>query len=80
MSDESMKPFPTSDNSLKPLIDYHSYKIRITFNGSILRQSKVSYTHGKIVNIYIVYELIGSSSHFDDFTLKKWFIWCHYFN
>ena len=80
LSDENIKPFPTSDNSLTPLIDYYSYKIRLKFNGTILRQPKVSYTHGKIVNIYIVYQLTGSSSHFDDPTLKRLFIWCSYFN
>ena len=71
MSDKSIKPFNTSDNSITPLIDYYSYKIRVKFNGSILRQPKVSYTHGKIVNIYIVYKLIGSSSHSDDPALKN---------
>ena len=71
LSDESIKPPPTSDNSLTPLIDYYSYNIRVTFNGSILRQLKASYTHEKTVNIYIVHELTGSSSHSDDPTLKK---------
>ena len=71
LSDESIKPFSTSDNSLTPLIDYYSYKIRTKFNGSILRQPKVSYAHRKTVNIYIVYELTGSSSHSDDPTLKN---------
>ena len=80
LSDENIKPFPTSYNSLTPLIDYYSYKIRLKFNGTILRQLKVSYTHGKIVNIYIVYQLTGSSSHSDDPTLKRLFIWCSYFN
>ena len=71
LSDESIKPPPTSDNSLTPLIDYYGYNIRVKFNGSILRQPKVSYTHEKTVNIYIVYELAGSSSHSDDVTLKN---------
>ena len=60
-------------NSLIPLIDYYGYNIRVKFNGSILRQPKVSYTHEKAVNIYIVYELAGSSS-------QKMFIWCGYVN
>ena len=71
LSDESNKPFPTSDKSLASLIDYYGYYIRLKFNGSFLRQPKNSYTHGKIVNIYIVYELTGSSSHSDDPTLKN---------
>ena len=33
--------------------------------------SKISYTHGKIVNIYIVYELGASNSHVNDPTLKN---------
>ena len=70
LSDESIKPFLTSNNSLTPLIDYYDYYIRLKFNGSILRQPKVSYTHGKIVNIYIVYEITGSGSHSHDPTLK----------
>ena len=71
LSDESIKPFPTSGNSLTPLIDYYSYKITVKFNGSILRQPNVSHTHEKMVNIYIVYELTGSSSHSDDPMLKN---------
>ena len=62
---------PTSDKSLIPLIDYYGYNISIKFNGSILRQPKVSYTHEKAVNIYIVYELAVSSSQSDDPMLKN---------
>ena len=58
LSDESIKPPPTSDNSLTPLIDYYSCNIRVKFNGVILRQPhilmKVSYAHEKTINIYIV--------------------------
>ena len=35
-----------------------------------LKQPKISYTHRKVVNIYIVYELSASSSHNNDNTLK----------
>ena len=58
--------------NLFPLIDYYGYYIRLKFNGSILRQPKVSYTDGKKVNIYIVYESTGSTSHSDDSTLKSY--------
>ena len=71
LSDESIKPPPTSDNSLTPLINYYGYNIRVKFNGSILRQPKVSYTHEKTVNIYTVYELAGSSASSDDPMLKN---------
>ena len=58
-------------NRLSPLIDYLGNKIRLTFNGGCLKQDKITYTHGKTVNIYIVYELGGSSSNDNDPTLKK---------
>ena len=54
--------------------------IRVKFTGSCLKQSKVTYTHKKVINIHIVYELRASSSHIDDTTLKKLFIWGCYFN
>ena len=41
------------------------------FDGSILRQPKVTYTHKKVVNIYIVYQLSASSSNDGDPTLKN---------
>ena len=41
------------------------------FNGSSLKQDKIMYTHGKVVNIYIVYELTGSNSDDNDPTIKN---------
>ena len=35
------------------------------------KTTKITYNHGKVVNLYIVYELGASSSHFDDPTLKN---------
>ena len=39
--------------------------------GSCLKQSKISYNYGKVVNIYIVYELGESSSHNNEPALKS---------
>ena len=47
LSDESIKPITTSDNSLARLISYYGYKIRLKFNGSILRQPEVACTQKK---------------------------------
>ena len=46
-------------------------KTRVKFIGSCLKQSTISYAHGKIVNIYIVYELGASTSYNNDPTLKN---------
>ena len=66
LSAESIKPPTTSDNSLAPELNYHGTKIRVKFTGSWLKQSKVSYTHGKVVKIYIIYEFGASGSQNND--------------
>ena len=71
LSAETIKPPTTSDNSLTPAVNYYGAKTRVKFTGSCLKQPKILYTHGKVVNIYIVYELGASSSHNNDPTLKN---------
>ena len=71
LSAKTIKP-ATSDNSLTPTINYYySDEIRVKFTGSYLKQDKVIFNHGKVVNIYIVYELGASSSIDSDPTLKN---------
>ena len=65
MSDEVIKPPATSDNSLAPTLNYVGNTIRVKFDGSCLKQYKITYTHGTIVNIYIVYELSSNLNYFD---------------
>ena len=71
LSAESIKPPRTSDNSLNPILNYYGTKTRVKLTGSCLKQPKISYTYGKVVNIYIVYELTASSSHNNDPTFKN---------
>ena len=71
LSDKSFKPPTTSDNSLNPALNYYGTKTRVKFTGSCLKQSKITYTHGKVVNIYIIYKLGASTCHINDPTLKK---------
>ena len=72
LSDETTKPYATSDNSLTPLIDYYGSKVRVKFNKGCLKQSNnLTYDYGSRVNIYIVYELGASSSNDSNPILKK---------
>ena len=71
LSTESIKPLTTSDDSLTPALNYYGTKTIVKFAGSCLKQSKISYTYGKVVNIYVAYELSASSSHNNDPTLKN---------
>ena len=70
LSNESIMVISASDNSLNPTLSYHNTRITIKFTGCCLKQTKVSYTHRKIVNIYIVYELDASCSNDSDPILK----------
>ena len=66
-----LRPPDTSDKSLTPAVSYYGTKTTVKFTGSCLKQPKISYTHGKVVNIYIVYELGASSSHNNNPTLEN---------
>ena len=64
LSDETITPYATSDNSLTPLINHYGTRVRLKFNGSCLKQSnKLTYDYGRKVNVYVVYELGASSSN-----------------
>ena len=71
ISNESIKPPTTSDNSLTPELNYYGTKTRVKFTRSYLKQSDHIYTHKKVINIYIAYELKASTSNFSDPTIKN---------
>ena len=71
LSNESIKPPTTTNSSLTPELNYYGTKTKIKFTRSCLKQSNHIFTHEKIVNIYIVYELAASSSHTNDPTIKN---------
>ena len=62
LSIETIKSHTTSpvtkiDYDLIPTVSYSGTKTKLKFTASYLKQDKSSYNHGKIVNIYIVYDL-----------------------
>ena len=71
LSDESIKPPATSDNSLNPRLSYYGTKVRVQFTKRCLKQPNHTFTPKKFVNIYIVYELGVSTSHSSDPTIKN---------
>ena len=71
LSNESIKPPTTTNNSLTPELNYYGTNTKVKFIGSCLKQSSHILTHKKVVNIYIVYELAASSSHDSDPTIKN---------
>ena len=74
LSGESIKSLSAPPNFLNPSLNYLGAKRRVRFSGSYLKQDKITYTHGKIVNIYIVYEINKSYNRSNDPTLEN--VWC----
>ena len=52
-----------------PSLAYDNVRIKLKFVGSLLKQDKITYNHGPILNIYIVYRL--SPSFASDITLEN---------
>ena len=57
LSGESIKLPTTSNIILNPTLNFIGTKARIKFSGDCLKQERITYTYGKTVNIYIVYEI-----------------------
>ena len=71
MSDESVKPPATSNNSLAPALSYIGIKTRVKCDGSCLKQNKIAFTHGNLVSIYITYEIHFWDRGYDDYPVLE---------
>ena len=60
MPDEKINSIKTPNHGITPNLSYYGTKTRVEFNGSCLKQDKVTFNHGKVVNIYIVFEISKS--------------------
>ena len=57
LSDERLDSITASYHEITPELSSYGTKTKVEFNGCCLKQDKVTYNHGKIVNIYIVYDI-----------------------
>ena len=57
MSDERLDANTASNYKITPELSFYGTKTRVEFNGSCLKQDRVTYYHGAIGNIYFVYEI-----------------------
>ena len=56
LPDEKIISTTTSTDKSATKTIYDNARIKIKFNGDLLRQNQVTYNHGPVVNIYIVYK------------------------
>ena len=69
LSDESIKHPTTSNNSLAPSLNPLDVRTRVKSDGICLKEDEVTFTHGNLVNIYIVCEINLLPFRQGDFTL-----------
>ena len=57
-----------SSNNPPTLLNQYN-KLGVTFNGNYMKQNKLGYAHGTVINIYIVYELKNRTVDNSDITV-----------
>ena len=55
--DKIIKSPTASNNGIASLLKYTRFRPRVKFGSHWLKQEKVTYTHGVVLNFYIVYEI-----------------------
>ena len=71
LSDERTNSVKTAHHSITPNLDYYGTQTRTKLNGNYLKENKVTFNHGKVGKIYIVYERNKSLSTRDYQTLEN---------
>ena len=60
-----------NSNNNSPTLLNKNNRLGVTFNGNYMKQNKLGYAHGKIVNFYIFYELKNRKVDSRDFTVQN---------
>ena len=79
MSDERIYSIKTPDYGITPKSNNYGTKTRVEFHGNCFKHDNITYTHGKKVKIYIVYELTRSTPDSNDPTVRN-SVWRSYFD
>ena len=60
-----------NSNNNKPTLLNQNNRLGVTFSGNYMKQSKIGYAHGSVVNIYIAYKLKSRRISNSDFTVQN---------
>ena len=71
MPNEKINSVETSNRSITPNLRYYGTKTRVEFKESYLKQDKVTFNYGKIVNTYIIYKISKNINIIDYPTLEN---------
>ena len=75
LSDESINPPSTTDNSLARSLNHVGTKTRLKFDGSCSKQDQITFTHEKTVNICIVSKINLRDHGCDNYSVLENFGW-----
>ena len=70
-SDERINSIKTPNHDITRKLDSYGNKTRLEFNGSCLKQDSVTFNYGKVVNIYVAYDIRKGFSISDYPTLEN---------
>ena len=59
-----------NSSSVKPQY-VNAGRLSVKFSGNFMKQEKVVYPHGSVINMYIVYELEKGTASSPDFTVQN---------
>ena len=71
----NLKSPSVSDKMLNISLDYVGTTITVKFNGDYLKEEKITFNHGKIINIYIVYKT-EESVNVNSYPTLENYVWC----
>ena len=57
MSNESLEVVSKTDNVLTPSVNYYGDKVRLRFTGNVLIKRTATYSHQKVVYLFLVHEM-----------------------
>ena len=60
-----------NSNNNSPTLLNKNNRLGVTFNGNYMKENKLGYSHGKIVNLYIIYELKNRRVDNPDFIVQN---------
>ena len=74
LSDERINSITAYSYKVTPQLSYYGTKTIVEFNRSCLKQDKITFNHGRAVNIYIVYEISKSINISNYPTLENFYL------
>ena len=71
LPDEKIFSTATSTDKSATKTIHDNARIKVGFNGDLLTQNQITYNHGSLVNIYIVFEITKTNTKISNIALEN---------